>query len=92
MRKIRTAVTMLSLASVLLVSACSKDLTANSAGADGAGAAAVAPNPPIQTTKNATVAALLPQAIRDKGELKAAGNIPYPPLHNVRLQQPRHGL
>lgn len=77
MKKLSAALSIAAAASLLFVSACSNDTSADAA--KPSDASAVAPNPPIQTSKDAAVAALLPESVRAKGEIKAAGNIPYPP-------------
>jgi polar amino acid transport system substrate-binding protein len=79
MKKFTTAISLAAVAGALLTSGCSNNPAAEAPKSSENGSSVVAPNPPIETTKDDKVAALLPKGTRDKGEIKAAGNIPYPP-------------
>jgi len=79
MKKFTTAMSLAAVAGALLTSGCSNNPAAEAPKSSENASSVVAPNPPIETTKDDKVAALLPKSIRDKGEIKAAGNIPYPP-------------
>ncbi len=71
-------------ATALLVAACggSSSSTASSAApaASAAGSAAAAAAASAAATGVGASAALLPQAIKDKGEINVASDIPYPPM------------
>jgi polar amino acid transport system substrate-binding protein len=79
MKKFKAALSVAAVTGTLLTAACSNGPAAETTAPAENASSVVAPKAPIETTKDEAVAALLPKSIRDKGEIKAAGNIPYPP-------------